>query len=437
MSAQVQIINKVLQNKDYSLIEKNNLVDDFFYSYKAEFNYIKNHYKQYQVVPDKFTFLNIFPDFPIVEVNEPDSYLLEQLQKEYAVSAIAYGFNKAKAAIESDNADSAIETLKKTTENLKIKSAMTCTSFKQDLSRYDRYLDRVANKDKYYLPTGFKELDDMIGGIDVENENMVIAARTGQGKTWTLIKMAIACAKAGKIVGIYSGEMTPDKVFYRMDTLLSNINNNIITRGIDLSAQRQYKNYLDNINSYCRGDIKVITPNDINGPATVDALQAFVEKENIEVLFIDQYSLLEDTSHARASFERVANISKAVKNLQVMKRIPIISVSQMNRQEKEDGEQDTTQIGLSDRIGQDATTVIMLSRKLTFEDEAKTKVKDDKLIINVVKSRDGGTGKIEYLVNFNTGKFIHLDPNSVTDSSYYDEPIEQENHQSEDNGYVF
>lgn len=424
MTAQVQVLNKILQTKDYSIIEKNNLSVDYFYSYKAEYEFIKNHIKQYNVVPDQFTFISIFKDFPIVEVSEPDNFLLEQLQKEYSVAVIAAGFNKAKEAIEKDKADKAIEIIKNTTDNLKVKTTMSCTSFKQDLSRYDRYIDRVTNKNTYYISTGFKELDDIIGGIDVENENMVIAARTGVGKTYCLLKMAVAGAKAGKTVGIYSGEMTADKVFYRLDTLLGNINNKVITRGIDLSVQRQYKQYLDNINSYCSGDIKVITPNDINGPATVDALQAFVERENLDMLLVDQYSLLEDTSRAKASFERVANISKAIKNLQVLKRIPIISVSQLNRQEKEDGEQDTTQIGLSDRIGQDATTIIMLSRKITYSNPEKTKVKDDKLVINVVKSRDGGNGKLEYLADFNTGRFIYLDPNEQVDASYYESPAE-------------
>jgi replicative DNA helicase len=423
MSAQVQIINKVLQTRDYSLIEKNNISEDFFFTYKAEFNYIKNHYKQYQVVPDKFTFLNVFPDWDIIEVNEPDSYLLEQLQKEYAIAAIATGFNNAKGAVESNNVDAAIEVLKKTTDGIKVKAAMTCTSLKGDLSRYDRYLDRVTNHDNYYISTGFKELDDIIGGIDIENENMVIAARTGVGKTWTLLAMAAAGAREGKTVGIYSGEMTADKVFYRIDTLLGNINNTVITRGTDASAQRQYKQYLENIDTYCPGDIKVITPNDINGPATVDAIQAFIEKEGIEEMLIDQYSLLEDTSHAKAGWERVGNISKAVKNLQVMKRIPIISVSQMNRDKNEDGTQDTTQIGLADRIGQDATTIIMLERKIVYEDEKeKTRIKDDKLILNVVKSRDGGTGKLEYHADFNNGRFVYLDPKATVDASYYETP---------------
>jgi replicative DNA helicase len=118
--------------------------------------------------------------------------------------------------------------------------------------------------------------------------------------------------------------------------------------------------------------------------------------------------LLEDTSHAKAPFERVANISKAIKNLQVMSKIPIISVSQMNRTKNEDGEQDTTQIGLSDRIGQDATCILMLSRDISYADEDKTKVLDDKLIINIVKSRDGGNGKLIYKVDFNTGNFFYL-----------------------------
>jgi hypothetical protein len=53
----------------------------------------------------------------------------------------------------------------------------------------------------------------------------------------------------------------------------------------------------------------------------------------------------------------------------------------------------------------------MLSRKLTYMDEAKTQIKDDQLILNVVKSRDGGCGKLIYKADFNNGTFIYLDPN--------------------------
>jgi hypothetical protein len=173
----------------------------------------------------------------------------------------------------------------------------------------------------------------------------------------------------------------------------------------------KYKQYLDNLQYNVSGDFKVLTPQDIAGPATVAALRTFIEKHKLDILFVDQFSLLEDTSRAKTTHEKVANISKEIKNLQVLTGIPIISVSQMNRTKEEDGEQDTTQIGLSDRIGQDATCVLMLSRKMTYEDDAKTKIKDDQLILNVVKSRDGGCGKLIYKADFNNGTFIYLNPN--------------------------
>ena len=425
MTSQLQVLNKVLQTKDFSLIELNNLTEDFFFNYKAEFNYIKNHYEKYQSVPDKLTFINIFPEFDIIEVTEPDNYLIEQLYKDYNSSFIASRFNQIKKLIEEDKTDEAVAYLVNSVDNLHQGSAVQSHDLLNDTSRYDRYLERVANHDKYYIRTGFPELDNIIGGLDRENENMVIAARTGIGKTWTLLIMAAAAVQQGLRVGIYSGEMSVDKVGYRIDTIIGGINNNIITRGIDTSVQMQYKSYLENLKKGIyskdgRGALKVLTPNDIAGPATVAALRAFVDKEHLEILFIDQYSLLEDTSHAQSGHERVANISKAVKNLQVMKRIPIVSVAQMNRTKNDDGEKDTTQIGLSDRIGQDATCVIMLDREREYLDEQKTQVKDDKLIMDITKSRDGGTGKLVYKANFNTGKFLILNPNDPTDASRYE-----------------
>lgn len=419
MTSQFQIINKILQTKDFSLVTLNNLTEDHFFNYKSEFKYLCEHYERYKAVPDRLSFIDTFTDFDIVDVAEPDSYLIEQLFKDYNSAFLASRFNDIKQLIERDDITGAMACLTKAAGDLHSGSAMTCTDIFSDTSRYERYLERLDNRDKFYISTGFKELDAIIGGIDMKEENMVIAARTGQGKTWTLLLMAVEAAKQGLTVGLYSGEMSPDKVGYRVDTLLGHIDNKAITRGThyDGSVPVRYKMYLDNLNDLCKGTIKVLTPNDINGPATVGALRTFVEKEHLDILLIDQYSLLEDQHHAKVAHERVANISKDVKNLQVMSRIPIVSVSQMNRSKNEDGEQDTTQIGLSDRIGQDATTIIMLDREATYADAEKRQIIDDKLILNVVKSRDGGSGKLIYKADFNYGNFIFLNPNQSYEES--------------------
>ena len=39
MVSQLQILNKVLQNKDFSLISMNNLTSEHFFQYQNEFNF--------------------------------------------------------------------------------------------------------------------------------------------------------------------------------------------------------------------------------------------------------------------------------------------------------------------------------------------------------------------------------------------------------------
>ena len=420
MTSQFQVINKILQNKDYSFITLNNLTAEYFFNYTAEYEFIKAHYDAYRTVPDRLTFLNTFPDFAIQDVNEPDNYLIEQLYNDYNQSYLASRFNGIKKLLEADDTAGATKFFLDSVEKLHVGSALQCTDIMSDTSRYDRYLDMIANQSKYFISTGFPELDKIITGIDRRNENMVIAARTGVGKSWLLLSIAAAASKQGLTVGIYSGEMSVDKVAYRIDTLLGKIDNRKISRG-DLYYKDYYRDYLDSLKCSNYGAIKVLTPADIAGPATVDALQAFIEKEHLDILFIDQYSLLEDNSRARVAHEKVANISKAVKNLQVLKQIPIISVSQMNRTKNEDKTQDTTQIALSDRIGQDATVILMLDKQ---ESEDPNHKGFYKVTLNLVKSRDGGDGrKLDYLWDFNTGvyRYISNSDDGVTSEEDFEE----------------
>ena len=144
--------------------------------------------------------------------------------------------------------------------------------------------------------------------------------------------------------------------------------------------------------------LKVLTPNMISGPADVNALRLFIEKEHLDVLYVDQLSLLEDARHGKTDTEQAANISKDLKNLQVMQRVPIISVSQQNRTgtEKEIGA-DTTQIARSDRIGQDATMVLFIVKE------------GDIMKLILKKSRDSENDKVlTYHIDLNLGNFVYV-----------------------------
>lgn len=389
---QLQVLNHILDTKDMSLVELNNLSDEFFSDYIEEYHYIKNHFDEYKNVPDKLSFLDKFPNFDIIEVRQSDKYLIEQLYKDRNKRKLAVVFNKIRNLINDDKIDQAVSLYTNAQNGLQTGISMESVDIFKDTSRYQKYIDRCNDFSKYYIKTGFKELDEIIGGWDRNQELATIAARTNQGKSWLLLKFAISAAEQGLKCGVYSGEMSETKVGYRVDTLISHISNNGLIHG-NSDLQNDYKRYIDELPTKYKGNILVLTPAMINGPATVSALRSFVEKEKLDILFIDQHSLLEDDQHAKNPVERAANISKALKNLQVLKHLPIISVSQQNRNSTENGV-GTEHIAQSDRIAQDSTIILFFEQK------------DGILTLNIVKSRDSVAGKkLHYALDFDHGVF--------------------------------
>lgn len=392
---QLQMLNRILQSKNTALITVNNLTNEYFSEYKEEFNFIKNHLDTYGNIPDLETFLSRFKEFDVIEVNENDNYLIDALYEDRNQRELASVFNKVRSLIMNNKTDEAMKLYLNASQNIVKGIHLDSVDIIHDTSRYDRYLEKCNDFNKYYVSTGFSELDEIIGGWDRQEELATIAARSGVGKSWLLLFVAVAAARQGLNVGIYSGEMSEDKVGYRIDTLISHLSNGQIIHG-NVNVSGHYKEYLDSLPSTIRGSIRVLTPSKINGPAGVTALRAFIEKDGLDMLCVDQHSLLEDDRNAKNPVERAANISRDLKNLQVMKHIPIISVSQQNRNSVENGVS-TANIAQSDRIAQDSTIILFLEQK------------DGILTIHLTKSRDSVNARdLRYAVDLDKGIFTFI-----------------------------
>lgn len=392
---QLQVLNRIIQSKDSSIILINNFSEEFFSEYVSEFKFIKSHIDKYNVVPDAATFVAAFPNFDYIEVAEPTQYLLDELVKDRNKRKLATIFNKVKSLVENNNTEEALSVYLNAADDMAKAVSLQCVDIVSDTSRYQAYVERSKDFNKFYIKTGFSELDAVIGGWERQEELATIVARTGVGKSWVLIKCAAAAAEQSLRVGIYSGEMSDKKVGYRFDTLVSHISNFSMLHG-KVEVQNEYKQYLDTLTTRFKGGVKVLTPAMINGPATVTALRAFIEKENLDILFVDQHSLLEDDRKAKNPIERAANISKDLKNLQTLKQIPIVTVSQQNRESTENGVS-SANVSQSDRISQDSTLLIFLEQK------------DSVLTVNLVKSRDSVNGKkLSYAVDLDKGVFTYI-----------------------------
>jgi len=423
---QLQLLNYLLQTGDASLLKVNNVDDTFFSDYVEEYSFIRDHMSQYGQVPDRLTFASKFVDFDWIEVRENPNYLIDELYRDRNKRTLARVFNGVRDRINSGDIEGAMALFTTSSQDVLSSTHIDCVDIIRDTSRYDAYLERTQDFSKYYVKTGFNELDELIGGWDRLEEYATIVARPGVGKSWVLLRCAMAAAEQGLRCGLYSGEMSEIKVGYRFDTLAGHISNSGIIHG-NAELMNNYKAFLDSMESRFSGCIKVITPKMIKHSATVMDLEAFIEKEQLDILFIDQHSLMEDQRRAKDPVTRAANISKDLKNLQVLKRIPIITVSQQNRNMVDENSViDVSHIAQADRIGQDSTVVVFLEQK------------NHVLTMHLAKSRDNGAGvKLKYAIDLDKGvfQFIPNEDDALEGSSC--EELRQEFEPTYDGGNPF
>ena len=394
----LQILNRVISTKDISIITDNNLTIDYFLEYEDEYSFIKEHFDNYKNVPDTETFINKFPDFELLEVNESDRYLVDAIREEYLYSKSVPVIKKAAELLKSDS-NEASRYLQSELVNLTPNYTTPYVDIIHSNSRVEMFEDKSNNKDKWFIPTGFEELDDIIYGWQCGEEFVVIFARTGIGKSWVLVKTVQHAWEIGKNVGYVSPEMSADKIGYRFDTLNNHFSNMALVRGdkskVSIDEYRQYNEKLAEHNN----SILVSTPMDFNKQVTVGKLRTFVQANNLDMLAIDGITYMTDERYKRGDNKTTSltNISEDLMELSCELKIPILVVVQSNRGGTEKDTPDLEDIRDSDGIAHNATKVISLNQK------------EEALVMKIKKNRDGKVGdKLTYLWDIDLGKFTWM-----------------------------
>ena len=394
----LQILNRVISTKDISIITDNNLTIDYFLEYEDEYSFIKEHFDNYKNVPDTETFINKFPDFELLEVNESDRYLVDAIREEYLYSKSVPVIKKAAELLKSDS-NEASRYLQSELVNLTPNYTTPYVDIIHSNSRVEMFEDKSNNKDKWFIPTGFEELDDIIYGWQCGEEFVVIFARTGIGKSWVLVKTVQHAWEIGKNVGYISPEMSADKIGYRFDTLNNHFSNMALVRGdkskVSIDEYKQYNEKLAEHNNR----ILVSTPMDFNKQVTVGKLRTFVQANNLDMLAIDGITYITDERYKRGDNKTTSltNISEDLMELSCELKIPILVVVQSNRGGTEKDTPDLEDIRDSDGIAHNATKVISLNQK------------EEALVMKIKKNRDGKVGdKLTYLWDIDLGEFTWM-----------------------------
>lgn len=404
---ELQVLSKILKDRSTSLLTLNNITDDYFVTYTAEYEFIRDHLQKYGNVPDKETFLAKFPDFTIVEVSETDKYLIDTFNEEHLYSITVPVVNKIAELMQTD-ANAAVEYLGSQLENLRVRSAVMGTDIISDArKRYEEYEEMRANPEKFQIATGFDQLDRIIGGWRRGEELVVMFARTGQGKSWLLIKSLQHAWRLGYRVGLIEPEMSDVKTGYRFDTLYGHLSNRSMVRGEDLP---EYAQYIEDLEKR-KNPFFVVSPKEFNRRITVSKLRSFIQTNNIDILGVDGISYLTDERMKRGDNRttQLTNISEDLMDLSIELKVPIIVVAQSNREGANTEEAPGLEnIRDSDGIAYNCSVAISARQK------------DSKVELNVRKNRNGVTGdKLSYLWDIDTGNFTFVENDDDSDSSHH------------------
>lgn len=401
---QLQFLSYVLASKNYDIVTNNNITSDYFLEYQEEFDFIKEHYNNYKNVPDVETFLGHFvdsegtPTIQLVEVTESERYLVDTLREEYLYSKSVPVIKRAAELLKTD-ANAASQYLQSEIVNLTPNYSTPAVDIIHSDNRVKLFEEKTKNPNAWFISTGFEELDMIVCGWQKGEEFVVIVARTGQCKSWLLVKFMYSAWKQNNNVGYISPEMSADKIGYRFDTLNNHFSNRALNRGIAENVV-DYEGYFSELSQNTH-QFLVSTPLDFNKEITVSKLRSYIIDNHLDILAIDGITYLTDERYKRGDNKTstLTNISEDLMQLSVELQVPIIVVVQSNRggvKEDETATPSLENIRDSDGIAHNATKVLSLKQK------------DDALIMEIKKNRDGVFGdKLSYSYDIDTGDFLY------------------------------
>ena len=257
------------------------------------------------------------------------------------------------------------------------------------------------------VPTGFKDLDNKLAGMQDSNL-LILAARPAIGKTTLALNIASHVATKEKIpVGFFSLEMSKEEL---VDRLL------VGKAGIDAwrlktgrLSDEDYKKLTEAMGELAEAPIYI---DDTPGASILEmrtkARKLKVER-NIKLIVVDYLQLADSGRRFDNRVQEVSFISQGLKNLARELKIPVLAISQLSRAVEQRGSRKPQLADLreSGAIEQDADVVMFIYH----EEESEDLLDQSKRLIKlyIAKHRNGPTGELDLMFRGDRVKFYAVE----------------------------
>ena len=245
-----------------------------------------------------------------------------------------------------------------------------------------------------FVPTGFRDIDILLGGGMLSGGMYILAARPGMGKTTVALNIADRVAERTGPVLFVSLEMDEAQIMAKRLSRLSGIPGNRLL--MDKLTEPEARKLAEASSKLSR------LPLHINRKpyATVDDIAALARKvKGVKLIVVDYIGKITPGrgGQRKDRIEYMTEISGALKTLARTLRIPVLVLCQLNRQTE--GQSDKvpklSQLRDTGAIEQDADGVLFLYREDYYGDKKPSGFEPSPLDVIVAKNRHGGTGQCE------------------------------------------
>lgn len=257
----------------------------------------------------------------------------------------------------------------------------------------DYVTQKHSNRTENIIPTGCPRLDKILALS--RGDLAVIAARPGVGKSAFVGNLAVKFSFAGYKTVLFSMEMSSEQIMNRILSSVGQIPHDFLVKN---SVFGQYAEELGKAASLVYNKSKLYI--DDRSCQTVRDIKRKSIKAKADVVIIDYLQLMKSAQKYESKVNEVAEITRDLKILAGDLNVPVILLSQLNRDvEKRAGQRPVlSDLRDSGSIEQDANSIIFLSK--TDRDDPNSDI-----LADVAKNRNGSTGQVIFRFDRNVQTF--------------------------------
>lgn len=235
----------------------------------------------------------------------------------------------------------------------------------------------------------WREIDTL--GLFGEKMVTVLAGRPGHGKTDLALALALRLSNSCRVCYL-TMEEDRRKLMLRTMSKLTRINS---TRLRDRRLTDEERTALNNAYQMIHQHTGLIY--DDGTRVTVEDIRARVLKYKPRIVFVDHIGLIADNQPGRKEQERLADVTRGLKELAMETGITVVELVQLNRTTDRNGGARKAALGDlrgSGTIEQDADAVVFIESEVTGERRLQGPNDYFEVSLRVSKNREGETGRV-------------------------------------------